>query len=427
MLQALSSKSTQEIEPFVHYLFDQVSSGGRGLNGYEYLTVLNFALKRNIRDTNLLESVAQQVSRGEIYKINTLTNILYVFAKFNFSPQSPNFFEKVVGCLKLQKDELDLKTVSRNMWQFFQLNFYDRELFDIFCQIIVKNDGNFHHKDTANALQSLACFEHFHYDAMGALIKNTIENCQNFSPQSLAIVCNSLADLGVKNDALFAKVNQTLLTTSDSKLRPIDCAQFMTAFARLGFLNEELFIFLENHYNMHMLTTKNAISSETHITMLCAHLKMGSQSLESSIFQKRILQILANRSDLNIKGVFLILSQTYMFQGKSQEISNIMFEIAMKNVFLLKDQGHFLIGQNLGINSNQLSLRAQNNKKKKKDIAEELEIWKAKYFQLARRYAQNEAEIAKLNEKYEENGLYLDKKYLTDVVLDEKLDSQQNL
>lgn len=85
---------------------------------------------------------------------------------------------------------------------------------------------------------------------------------------SLALVCNSLAKLGIKNEVLFDKVRQfvldkakqsgyineeegTVFVTSAEPymqrhfLKPADCAQFMTAFARSGFFDSQLFYLLE--------------------------------------------------------------------------------------------------------------------------------------------------------------------------------------
>ena len=185
----VKSKSTSTINPLIENLFSQVENQSLGkstvtpLSAFDCLTVLNFALKRKLRDQVLLGSVSKMISDGKITQINTLTNIMYVFAKFNYIPSQKGTLETVSNQLIGQKEGLDLRMVSRNMWHFYQLNFYDKELFDIFCEVITKNENSkIGHKDTANALQSLAYFEHLHFDAMGLLIKNTIENCNQFPP-----------------------------------------------------------------------------------------------------------------------------------------------------------------------------------------------------------------------------------------------------
>ena len=102
---------------------------------------------------------------------------------------------------------------------------------------------------------------------MELLIKKTINNCHQYSSQSLAIICNSLADLGVKNDALFQTVKDQLLQSNEDHLYPIDCAQFMTAFTRTGFYDLELYFHLELIFKKQI----DQVNSETLITMYCAH------------------------------------------------------------------------------------------------------------------------------------------------------------
>ena len=50
---------------------------------------------------------------------------------------------------------------------------------------------------------------------MELLIKQTIKDCENFKLQSLAIISNSLADLGVKNDTLFAAIAKVIFDKHD--------------------------------------------------------------------------------------------------------------------------------------------------------------------------------------------------------------------
>jgi hypothetical protein len=114
-------------------------------------------------------------------------------------------------------------------------------------------------------------------EAMGRLIENAIQNCNVFSFQSMAIVVNSMADLGVKNPVLFTNVSKNLLR-KDRKmnppeqkeyqafLQPIDCAQFMTAFCRSEIFDHDLFYLLQHNFMIF-----NNQSSETLITMYCAH------------------------------------------------------------------------------------------------------------------------------------------------------------
>jgi len=56
---------------------------------------------------------------------------------------------------------------------------------------------------------------------MSLLITKAIENTDKFPPQSLSVVLNSLADLGVKNETLFQKSKQYLMKLN---LNAIDSA-----------------------------------------------------------------------------------------------------------------------------------------------------------------------------------------------------------
>ena len=146
MLTIVKSKSTSAINPLIENLFEAVENQSEGkvtstpLSAFDCLTLLNFALKRKMRDQVLLESVCKMICNGKITQINTLTNILYVFAKFNYVPVQNGTMETVSKHLIAQKEDLDLRTVSRNMWHFYQLNFYDKKLFDVFCDVITSSE-----------------------------------------------------------------------------------------------------------------------------------------------------------------------------------------------------------------------------------------------------------------------------------------------
>ena len=56
---------------------------------------------------------------------------------------------------------------------------------------------------------------------MSLLITKAIENTDKFPPQSLSVVLNSLADLGVKNETLFQKSKHYLMKLN---LNAIDSA-----------------------------------------------------------------------------------------------------------------------------------------------------------------------------------------------------------
>lgn len=90
-----------------------------------------------------------------------------------------------------------------------------------------------------------------------------------FSNQSLAIVCNSLAMLGVKNKALLEQVKERLLNESPSNLKPVDISQFLTAYCRAGYFDEKVICMLEDMFLDKM--REGNVDQETLITTYCAH------------------------------------------------------------------------------------------------------------------------------------------------------------
>ena len=136
-------------------------------------------------------------------------------------------------------------------------------------------------------------------------------------------------------------------------LEPIDCAQLMTAFCRSEIFDHETLYLLQHNF---MLGKKQ--SSETLITMYCAHqtwvqhMKQECESEknhklqkqyskfknESLTFQKQMLDALLSSEDLNIKGIFLILSQPDPGQVKKRENKRLIFQLALRGVDILKDQ-----------------------------------------------------------------------------------------
>ena len=112
-------------------------------------------------------------------------------------------------------DSLPVKLIARNFWNFYELNHYDKALFEHFCETILSTEDKFHHQDISNTIQALGHFEHLNFKVMELLIKQTIKDCENFKLQSLAIISNSLADLGVKNDTLFAAIAKVIFDKHD--------------------------------------------------------------------------------------------------------------------------------------------------------------------------------------------------------------------
>lgn len=65
--------------------------------------------------------------------------------------------------------------------------------------------------DVANAIRAFAYFNHVDFKTMESLIKVTIKNCSEYKLQSLAVISNSMAQLGIQNKTFFEIVKTVLI------------------------------------------------------------------------------------------------------------------------------------------------------------------------------------------------------------------------
>ena len=84
--------------------------------------------KAKHRDEQILENVGQMIKDNKITKVNSLTNILYIFARFNYRDEEV----LLKACEIMNKefadgnwDSFTIKLVCRNFWNLFELNHYD--------------------------------------------------------------------------------------------------------------------------------------------------------------------------------------------------------------------------------------------------------------------------------------------------------------
>lgn len=72
----------------------------------------------------------------------------------------------------------------RNLWNFYSLNYYDRQLFDMISDIIVKNHDKVSELDVANALSAFLHFKHTESPSaiacLESLIRTTIRNAKSY-------------------------------------------------------------------------------------------------------------------------------------------------------------------------------------------------------------------------------------------------------
>jgi len=98
------------------------------------ISVLNSLLKLRFRDEEILNMACKDVTMGRLSQVQSLTNLLYVLAKFKYlpdlSPTKPNenkfdvkeslFMQKCTDILKKEL-VLPLPLVCRNLWNFYAL------------------------------------------------------------------------------------------------------------------------------------------------------------------------------------------------------------------------------------------------------------------------------------------------------------------
>ena len=100
------------------------------------------------------------------------------------------------------------------------------------------------------------------------------------------------------------------------------------------------------------------------------------------------------QSKVNLKGLFLVLSQTSKKSQKRKDNLNLVYNLGIAGITSLKDEISTVQGQNLGINQDQLSLIL------KAGFTED-DLWIVKYFQLTMKYASNDSERKTIFERFD--------------------------
>ena len=200
------------------------------------------------------------------------------------------------------------------------------------------------------------------YPVMESLIKVTIKNANEYKLQSLAVIANSLGQLDIKNQTIFTIIKNIILKEHLDgnteglldKLKPIDCAQFMTAFCRVSMFDLELFEALEGVFVKKIDQT----SAETLVTMFTSHAAWSQNLIEECLVQKKhprrlynyfrkyneefyehlAVNLIRKSDDINLKGAFLVLAHGNMAHLKRRQNMRLMRQFAVKSVQALKDE-----------------------------------------------------------------------------------------
>lgn len=227
-------------------------------------------------------------------------------------------------------------------------------------------------------LQSLQHFKHIDAAVLSIIIKQSILQCEKFPVQSIAIVCNALADLGINNQNLFTKVKEVLMTRlfpsggerlAGDAVKAIDSATIMTAYCRLNLYDNELFYSLESVFfdESKQQLTPTEITAKSLVTMYCAHQTWASfvmdQTLNinrdrkgfkefreySAVFNQTTLAKLEElKSEMDLNSYFMVMSHTKIANLNSKHAARIVIQLAIDGLPLLKQQVHTMLGRNIG-------------------------------------------------------------------------------
>ena len=130
---------------------------------------------------------------------------------------------------------------------------------------------------------------------MESLLKTVINNGTTYRLQSLAIIANALADLDVQNKTVFEMIKNVVMKEYEksntdevskevkrTKVKPIDCAQLMTAFCRVKMFDAELLDVLEHLF----ISRIDEAFGQTLTTMFISHAAWASEMIDQCLIQK---------------------------------------------------------------------------------------------------------------------------------------------
>eukprot|EP00347_Sterkiella_histriomuscorum_P015889 403355301 len=371
----LASKEFKEIASNVSTIYEFLSDSNK-------LSVLNAYLRLKYRDADLMNKNCTLVLQNKIRNPNTITNMLYVLAKFKFVPRSPKhmnkqiknedgtqsevqevnpFMQKCVDVL-MRENALTVSQASRNLWNFTALKHYDKQLFTKFGELLVLQYDNMNEKDVASVIHAFSEFDHVQYEVIESVMKLTIRHISDWKLQSLAVIANSLSKLEIKNPTVFNILKQHLLNKANPEstdqdfldLSTLDCAQFLTAFARVELFDFELFEALERVF----LQQIDQANGETLVTMYNAHASFAQDVVKQCLIDKKqvrrfwtlfkkyneefnevmIQQLTVRVEDINIKGVFLVLAHGNMAHLKKRDNMRLMHQFSLKALESLQEE-----------------------------------------------------------------------------------------
>ena len=121
--------------------------------------MLSQCYKMHLKDENILEIFAQRIRDGKYRQVNHLTNILYWFGKFKFRSAGDNVYIQKAMDIILSEPALTPYIATRNMWNLYALDYYDKVTMERFSEVIIQSEADkMHDLDISNAVRSFAHF-----------------------------------------------------------------------------------------------------------------------------------------------------------------------------------------------------------------------------------------------------------------------------
>jgi hypothetical protein len=115
-----------------------------------------------------------------------------------------------VSEILLSEPAIPIEQAGRNLWNMYALEHYDERLYDKLGKVLVQNYDKLGEIDVANAFRAFAHYKHTHTEqaaeTLESLVRTTIRNLSGWKVQSIAVVCNSLAELDITNPTVYTIV-----------------------------------------------------------------------------------------------------------------------------------------------------------------------------------------------------------------------------
>ena len=345
------------------FLLDSIRSefATSGYSNNARLTVLQSLHKLKVYDPEILAMTAEHLKKDRFTTVSQTTNALYYLAKFKYL--KGDYIDTAIEKFA-REPKLDHITACRNLWNLFALDHRSDKALKLFATTILKTDATkLNELDIANALRAFAHFQYLDYECVETLLKQSIRCASEMKLHSLSVVVNSFAELEVTNPTLLAITREILLNSIDKKrdqnnmqgkhqpqeLMPVDCAQFLTAYARANMFEEiDLFESLEAQF----IDRIDEADGPTIVTMFCAHAAWAAHQIDECLIKKKqpprvfkifkkynaafyekiVVNLIRNSKEINLKGVLLALVHGNVAHLKRRESMRLMHKFAVRGV-----------------------------------------------------------------------------------------------